>query len=279
MRPPRGPIVVAVALLATAILGGCQAGVVVPKPNRYANEVDGLRAGWPPGWELVREGHDSRAGGAVDLLTIATFRPITANDAKCAPYGFRAVQGARQGDALFQLRTVQHLYPERPAGPRPESFLDRAERPEWRHGCTGKGADVRVVAFKEHGRFYEAFVWADAPLTERRREDIETIWAALEIEPIRTGLDDARVGRRYWHEISTHCGVVWTAFDARTWLATPPLMGHGGIRAPEGWDGPTEFGTIRLEDSDSAVFESRDGARAARFRPRTEADPPVQGCE
>ena len=258
-------------------LGSCSAGRVVPRSNHYSSGVDGVRAGWPPGWHLVTQGHQSLAW-SVDLVNIATFNPRAANS-KCAPFGFNPVGGAGQGDALFQLRTVWHLYPERPAGPRPKSFLAAAQPAERRRGCGDDGVDVRVVAFKQHGRFYEAFVWADAPLTERRRDDIETIWANLDVGPIATGEDEARAGRGYWHELSTHCGIVWTEFDGREWVTDPPLMGDGNLGPPPGWDNPMEYGTIRLESEDSAVFTSRDGDRWASFRPRVESDPPLRGCE
>jgi hypothetical protein len=87
----------------------------------------------------------------------------------------------------------------------------------------------------------------------------------------------AEIGRPYWHVVSTHCGVRDTRLDGRDWVAEPPISGPTG--APPDWDGPEETGTITLRDSMTAVFESRDGERSAKFRPRGPRDAYIPPCD
>lgn len=271
--------VLALSMTVAITASSCTAGGVVPRANRYANEVDGVTAGWPRRWQLVEKRLTTFTGGAVDLLVLATFDPPKTDDLGCAQDAPAAIAAMGEGDAFFRLQTVAHLVPDGPAGPRPASFMDAAEPIDHASDCKPRRVLAIHVAFEEHGRLYEAELRARSPLDRRTRDEIQTIWANLEISPIRTGRLAAEVRRGYWHEMSTHCGIIWTEFDGRQWLADPPLIADDGIGPPPGWDNPTESGTIRLEAEDSAVFTSRDGDRSARFRPRVESDPPLMGCE
>ena len=271
--------VLALLVLAAVATWSCSAGAVVPRSNRYSNPVDGITGGWPRGWERVERELTTFTGGAVDLMVLATFDPPVTTDQGCAQDAPAAIAAMRHGDALFRLQTVSHLVPDRPASSRSQSFFGAAEPVDWAGGCKPRGVVALQVAFESHGRLYEAVLMADSPLQEKRRREIETIWATLEVGPIATARDSAHIGRSYWHEVSTHCGVIWTEFDGRNWVADPPLTGEGNLGPPPGWKGPSEVGTIRLVDEHSALFESRDGNRSARFRPRVPADPPLRGCE
>lgn len=258
----------------------CSAGQVVPRANRYTNTVDGISAGWPTGWDRLDTPLTKWTGGAVSLLDLATFDAPQTTDLGCATYAPAATAAMGRGDAIFRLQTVRHLTPEREISRRPASFMAASEPAEFAGGCKPKGVVARRVAFEEHGRLYEAFLLARSPLGQRQRDDVETIWASLELGPIATGLDGAEAGRPYWHEISTHCGITDTNFDARAWVADPVLYdSREGPNPPAGWDNPTEVGIMELADEDTAVFTSRDGDRTARFRPRVPGDLPVVMCE
>lgn len=265
-------------VVAAVITSSCSAGTVVPRSNRYANEVDGVTAGWPSGWQQVDKELATFTGGAVDLLVLATFDPPVTEDPACAQDAPAAIAAMREGDALFRLRTVRHLIPDRAAGPRPASFMDAAQPSGYSPGCQPRDIVSLHVAFEENDRLYTAELRARAPLSERRREEVEAIWANLELDPIFTGMHSAEIGRDYWHDLSTHCGITHTTFDGRDWVTDPPLV-RDAIHPPSGWEGPSEIGTMRLENERMAVFTSRDGERSARFRPWVEGDPPPRGCE
>lgn len=267
-----------IVVVATGVWS-CYAGAVVPKSNRYASEVDGVAAGWPDGWERVDKRLTTFTGGAVDLLALATFDPPATTDLGCAQHAAAAIAAMREGDAFFRLQTVRHLIPDRPVGAKPASFMVAAEPVEWAGGCKPQEVVALRVAFEEYGRLYQAELIARSPLSDALRDDLDTIWAALDVGPIATGLHSAEQRRRYWHEISTHCGITDTTFDGRDWVADPALVGGGDFGPPAGWENPTEIGTIRLESEDSALFESRDRERSADFRPRVADDPPPRPCE
>lgn len=270
--------VLLLGIVFAVVTSGCSAGAVVPRPNRYANEVDGVTAGWPSGWERVDKALATFRGGTVDLLVLATFDPPVTEDPGCAQDAPAAVAAMREGDALFRLQAVRYLIPDRSAPPRPPSFMDAAQPSGYSPGCQPRDVVSLHVAFEEHDRLYTAELRARTPLSDRHREEVETIWANLELDPIFTGMDSADVERDYWHDLSTHCGITHTTFDGRDWVADPPLV-RDQIRRPPGWEEPSEVGEMRLQNERSAVFNSRDGERSARFRPWVESDGPLRGCE
>jgi hypothetical protein len=131
--------------------------------------------------------------------------------------------------------------------------------------------------FQEHGRPYWVSLATSSPISEQRRAEIEEIWKNLRLSPIAIGRDSAEPGQSYWHVLYTHCGVSSTTFDGREWVADPGLSDGSG-NPPKGWNNPEEPGVMELTDENTAVFESRDGRRSARFRPRTPGDPPQRPC-
>lgn len=182
-----------------------------------------------------------------------------------------------EGDALFVLRAVRHFVPERPPRPRPQTLFGSAEEKDWAR-CEPEGVEGLWLPFEHQGQLYEAFAAARPVFSGARATEIEAIWKSLRLSPIRTGADRADIGRPYSHEISTHCGITGTAFAGREWTADPPLI-QDEIGPPDGWDNPTELGTIVLESERAAVFTSRFGGRTARFRPWVANDPPLGMCE
>jgi len=79
----------------------------------------------------------------------------------------------------------------------------------------------------------------------------------------------AVVGRAYEHTLVIHCGVRFTVFDGRDWVADPPIDDGSG-NPPPGWTGA---GTMVLLRPDRARFTSVDGD-VAEFRPRAPGEPP-----
>ncbi len=264
-------------------------GSTTTTPNTYNNEVDGVSIAWPEGWHRAEEplGGPGRTPH-VELFALATFEGATAG--QCAPDPDAAMAALEEDDALFVLRTSED-YGEpgvqgRPA--RPADLMAAAERhpdsvnesgePAVEGSCFPEGVEAWRVLFQEHGRPYEAFVAARAPLGDQRRSELQQIWSKLELRPIETGLEDAAIGHPYWHILYTHCGIKGTRFDGREWVADPQLSDGQG-NPPRGWGNPDEHGTILLKDEDTAVFESRYSDRSATFRPRTPEDGPAPMCQ
>lgn len=75
----------------------------------------------------------------------------------------------------------------------------------------------------------------------------------------------ADVGAKFEHVLYTHCGIAWTIFDGRLWLAEPPLLDEGVRGAPPGWGDPTQAGVMRLLEEARAEF--RAGSLVATFVP------------
>ena len=72
----------------------------------------------------------------------------------------------------------------------------------------------------------------------------------------------AKIGARYTHNLSTHCGVRYADFDGRRWLADPILTNNEGVSPPPGWGNPSDPGTIELVTKDRAMFLSHSGEQA-----------------
>ena len=255
------------------------------QPRDYANAVDGISATWPEGWHRAAMPLDgSRLSGSVELIALSTLEAATAG--QCSPVPDAAMAAMGQDDALFVLRTNE-WGPAEPTTPsRPQTLLDIAQpdpdsvaaRRMTGDTCYPQGVEAWRLSFQEHGRPYDVFVAARSPMTEQRKAQVEEIWRSLRLTPITIGRDGADVGRTYWHVLSTHCGIEFTTFDGREWVAEPKLSDGGG-NPPRGWNNPEEPGTMKMTDDRSAVFTSRDGQRSATFRPRTAPDPPASPCQ
>ena len=100
------------------------------------------------------------------------------------------------------------------------------------------------------------------PSAVRRPESLALVcWPNAERPPCGPG---AEVGTEYEHQLYTHCGIEYTQFDGRLWLAQPPL--HDGYRnPPAGWGNPSQLGFVELVGVDNAVF--RAGPLVAHFTP------------
>ena len=97
---------------------------------------------------------------------------------------------------------------------------------------------------------------------------------SVERVPCSAGM---KVGVEYDYRLFTHCGVLSAYFDGRLWRASPPLDDRFG-NPPDGWDNPSEVGTVELVARDRAEFRSRAG-KAARFVPLPPGKPdPARGC-
>lgn len=56
-------------------------------------------------------------------------------------------------------------------------------------------------------------------------------------------------------DLYTHCGINGTMIAGRWWQADPPLSdGHGN--PPTGWGNPSQPGTLRMVDQETAVFSA-----------------------
>ena len=269
--------------LGLILLAGCSEGRETPtpeasppttRPNVYGNEVDGVYATWPTGWQRVEEPLDrGRVSNNVELFVLTTFEGAAPGE--CAPDPDQAMAQMEQNDALFMLRTSDG--PSSGRIPRPEYLLPSAG-PISSGGCYPEGVEAWRLLFENHGRPYEALVAARAPLSAERRAEIEGIWANLQLSPIETGLEDAEIGKPYWHSLYTHCGIRETKFDGRDWIADPPITDGQG-NPPREWSKPEDGGRIVLEDETTAVYTSRDGERTATFRPRSDEDPRSESCQ
>lgn len=276
-------------LIALLVLGGCSdgegadGGTVASdtrspstrSANTYSSEVDGVSVTWPGGWQLVEAPLESRPlSNNVQILVLTTFEGAEAG--RCAPDPDGAMAKMKSNDVLFMLRASDGAGDPRPA--RPPDLL-AAAAPVRPGGCYPDGIEAWRMQFQEHGRPYEALIAAKSPLSEKRRSEIQEVWANLRLRPIDDGRGNALIGRPYWHSLYTHCGIRATTFDGREWVADPPLTRTPDAgNPPRGWGNPDEHGTIELRDEDTAVFTSRDGQRTATFRPRTPEDPPPAGC-
>lgn len=88
---------------------------------------------------------------------------------------------------------------------------------------------------------------------------------------------DAAQGVAYPMSLYTHCGVRDLRFDARNWVADPPLDDGSG-NPPPGWGNPAEPGAVMLVSEGEAVFVSEDGTKKVRFVPRAADAPAPQSC-
>ena len=82
----------------------------------------------------------------------------------------------------------------------------------------------------------------------------------------------ARIGVRYSHRLYTHCGIQYTNFDGRIWVADPIVKLFGGPDPPYGWKNPYDTGTIELVAKDRALFLSDSGERAFFIYPPEDYD-------
>ena len=82
----------------------------------------------------------------------------------------------------------------------------------------------------------------------------------------------AQIGVRYSHPLFTHCGIQYTNFDGRTWVADPIVKLFGGPDPPYGWKSPYDPGTIEMVAKDRALFLSDSGERAFFFDPPEDYD-------
>lgn len=275
---------IAVVLVMLAAPGGCSNGdgQATAAPTSYVNEVDGIAATWPVGWRQKLEPLDAGTSDHVQLLALTTFRdPVSSRDAQCAPYPEVAMRTLKQGEALFVLWTTPAPVHDRP--PRPNDLLASARPrpagdPPVQAFCFPSGVDARLASFRAHGTHYEAFIAAREPLSGQLRREIQQIWEQLKIRPIELGLKEAELGRPYWHNLYTHCGIRGTTFDGRDWIADPELSDGQG-NPPREWADARGGGTITLVEEDVAIFEGRSGKHTARFRPRTPADAPMGTCQ
>lgn len=289
-----GPRKIALGVVALLAFAGCSdaeqlesagdGGTTTTTPNTYNNEVDGVSAAWPEGWHRSEEPLGGTRASGLELLALATFDGARAG--QCSPHPDAAMTAMEEDDALFVLRTTESYQdvsmkerPPRPtelmAAAQPHPDAARAGQPAVEGSCFPPGVDAWLLSFQEHGRHYEAFVAARAPLSDQRRRELQEIWSGLQIRPIETGLEEAKVGRPYWHLLYTHCGIKGTKFDGRDWVADPELSDGQG-NPPPGWD---PYGTITLTEENVAVFETRDGENTAKFRPRTPADGDALICQ
>lgn len=279
MRPRPRAIAVLLVLLLT--LGGCSGdhAPVVATPTSYLNEVDGVSATWPVGWHRALEELSGGKSGHIELLALTTFEDPKAG--QCSPHPDAAMTAMKGGDAMLVLRTDAGPIHDQP--PRPKDLMAGARRrpagqPPVQPSCFPPGVDARLASFQEHGRHYEAFVAVRAPLSEHLRREIQQIWSQLKIRPIETGLENADLGRPYWHNLYTHCGIKGTKFDGREWVADPEISDGQGNMPREWADLEIGGGTITLTEQDAAVYEDRGGKHAATFRPRTAQDEPAGPC-
>lgn len=82
----------------------------------------------------------------------------------------------------------------------------------------------------------------------------------------------AQIGVRYSHRLYTHCGIQYTNFDGRIWVADPIVKLFGGPDPPYGWKSPYDPGTIEMVAKDRALFLSDSGERAFFIDPPEDYD-------
>ena len=82
----------------------------------------------------------------------------------------------------------------------------------------------------------------------------------------------AQIGVRYSHRLFIHCGIQYTHFDGRKWVADPVVRLFGGPDPPYGWKSPYDPGTIELVAKDRALFLSDSGERAFFIDPPEDYD-------
>jgi hypothetical protein len=82
----------------------------------------------------------------------------------------------------------------------------------------------------------------------------------------------AQIGVRYSHRLFTHCGIQYTNFDGRKWVADPIVKLFGGPDPPYGWKNPYDTGTIELVAKDRALFLSDSGEGAFFIDPPEDYD-------
>lgn len=278
MRGRRG---IAVLVMVLLVLGACSGddGSPATTPTSYTNEVDGISAAWPTGWHRAAGPLSAGRSGDIELLALATFRDPKVGE--CSPYPDGAMASMKEGDALLVLWTNPDPVHDLP--PRPKDLMAAARPrptgdPPVQASCFPPGVEARLASFVAHGRHYEAFVAARAPLGEHRRREIQEIWSQLKIRSIDTGLEEAELGRPYWHSLYTHCGIKGTRFDGRDWVADPELSDGQG-NPPREWADAIPGGTITLIEEDVAVYTNRGGKHTAKFRPRTPKDEPAGICQ
>ncbi|WP_282694805.1 hypothetical protein [Streptomyces sp. CC208A] len=73
-------------------------------------------------------------------------------------------------------------------------------------------------------------------------------------------------GRTIPFELSTHCGIDEARIGSTYFEAETPLSDGSG-NPPEGWDNPTQRGTMTLKSETEAVFTD-DAGREVTFRAR-----------
>lgn len=95
--------------------------------------------------------------------------------------------------------------------------------------------------------------------------------ADVPLGPRETSMTGAsgRVSAAVPFTISTHCGIDEAHFQGRFYEAVEPLSDGQG-NPPDGWDNPTQSGTMRLLSSTEAEFRDTAG-HVVLFRVRPQA--------
>ncbi|PSK98023.1 hypothetical protein CLV63_10671 [Murinocardiopsis flavida] len=83
------------------------------------------------------------------------------------------------------------------------------------------------------------------------------------------GADAVRAGRTIPFELTTHCGIDEARIGSTYFEAETPLSDGSG-NPPEGWDSPTQHGTMTLKSEAKAVFTD-DAGHEVEFRARSDA--------
>lgn len=97
----------------------------------------------------------------------------------------------------------------------------------------------------------------------RCQPDVSWVWVAgHEFDPFRA------------FELYTHCGIYGTMIDGVWWRVTTPL-GDGNGGPPDGWQDPSQPGTMTFYGDDRAVFTADQGL-LARFAPTTFTQPQIR---
>jgi len=76
-------------------------------------------------------------------------------------------------------------------------------------------------------------------------------------------------------DLLTHCGIDGAFIDGGWWKARTPLNENGN--PPEGWDNPTQSGTLYFTAEDQAVFATADGPWVVLLKAPSEA--PTKECD
>ncbi|MEV6106534.1 hypothetical protein AB0M28_17705 [Streptomyces sp. NPDC051940] len=79
------------------------------------------------------------------------------------------------------------------------------------------------------------------------------------------------------YDLSTHCGIEEARIGTTYYEAVPPLT-DGSHNPPEGWDNPTQRGTMTLISDTEAVFRDTRGHEVV-FHTRQEATTFKHLCE